>query len=83
MSEIKTLCSGLRNLDGLFVINIYKGKTNSHTIMNTVSLHVPTKLVRDVSIFVVSNSVRCNFSARFSSFINSIRQSLDVFNRHI
>jgi hypothetical protein len=42
-----------RNIDGLF---LFEGKINCHSIVDIISLRVPTKLIRDFSIFPIRNS---------------------------
>jgi hypothetical protein len=49
----------------------------------TVVLHVPTKQIRDFSIYTVSNVSRISPSTRYVTAANSICKSPDVFNTHI
>jgi hypothetical protein len=48
--------------------------------MDTVSLCVPSKLIRDFYIFSVSKALRPNPSARSSTVANNIHQFMDVFS---
>jgi hypothetical protein len=42
----RTLYSRRRHLDALFLINVSNGKINSHSIMDTVDIHVPARQIR-------------------------------------
>jgi hypothetical protein len=44
--KFKTLYSGRRHLDALFLINIFKGKTNCHSTLHTAGIRVPTRHIR-------------------------------------
>jgi hypothetical protein len=46
-----TLHSRRRHLDALFLINVFTNTIECQSIMDTVSLRVPSKLIRDFSIF--------------------------------
>jgi hypothetical protein len=60
--RFKTLCFGWQNLDALFLINVFKNKIDCCSIMDTVSLRVPTKPIRDLSNVNVSNVSRQPFN---------------------
>jgi hypothetical protein len=49
---LRTLRFRRRHLDALFLINVFK-KIDCQSIMDTVSLRVHSKLIRDFSIFSV------------------------------
>jgi hypothetical protein len=36
-------------IDALFLINVFKGKINRHSIMGTVGIRVPTRKIREFS----------------------------------
>jgi hypothetical protein len=38
-----------RHFDALFLVNAFKGKTNCHSIMDTVGIRVPTRHIREFS----------------------------------
>jgi hypothetical protein len=38
----------------LLLVNIFKGKINWYSVIETVGLHVPTKPIKNLSIFNVS-----------------------------
>jgi hypothetical protein len=44
--KFKTLYSRRRHLDALFLINIFKGKTNCQSILDTAGIRVPTRHIR-------------------------------------
>jgi hypothetical protein len=48
--------------------------------MDTVILRVPSKLIRDFSIFSISKALRSSPSARCSTVANNIYQFMDVFS---
>jgi hypothetical protein len=51
--------------------------------MDTVSLCILTKLIRDFSIFTVSNNISCSPSAKCVNIANNICQFLCVFNMNV
>jgi hypothetical protein len=79
--KFRTLYSRRQYLDGLYLFKILEGKIDCHSIMNTVSLRILTKLIRDFSMLTVSNSVTFSPSARCVNAANRICQFLDVCNR--
>jgi hypothetical protein len=80
--QFKTLCSRRQNLDALFLISVFKNRTECCSIMDTVCLRVPTKQIRDFSTFKVSNVSRLSPSTRCVTAANSICRSLDTFSKH-
>jgi hypothetical protein len=62
--NFRTLYSRRRNLDDLFLINIFKGKINSHSTMDTVGIRVPTRQIREFCTSSVSSALRNSPSAR-------------------
>jgi hypothetical protein len=80
--QFKTLYSRRQNLDVLFLISVFKNRTECCSIMDTVSLRVPTKQIRDFSTFKVSNASRLSPSTRCVTTANSICRSLDIFSKH-
>lgn len=50
---------------------------------DTASLRVPTKVIRDIFTFTVSNTVRCSSSARRANAGNNICQFLRFFRRNM
>jgi hypothetical protein len=53
-------------------ILIIEGKISRHSVMDTVSLHVLTKLIRDFSDFTVSSCVLFHSLARCANTTNNI-----------
>jgi hypothetical protein len=66
--------------DGLLIFNIFKVKIDCHSIMDTFSLRVHTKLIREFPIFTKSSSVRSNPSAEYISPGRSMCQFIGVSN---
>jgi hypothetical protein len=46
----------------LKLINVFKGKINFHSFMDTVGTRVPTRQIREFSTFSVSSALRQSFS---------------------
>jgi hypothetical protein len=79
--HFKTLSLSRHNLDALFLINVFKNKIDCCSIMNTVGLRVPTKHIRDFSIFIARGVSRLSPSSRCVKAANDICKFLDVFNK--
>jgi hypothetical protein len=60
--HLKTLYSRRQHLDALFLVNVFKNKINSCSIMDTVGLQIPAKQIRDFSTFRVKNVSRVSLS---------------------
>jgi hypothetical protein len=75
-----TLHSRQRHLDALFIINVFNNKIDCPPSMDTVSLQVPSKLIRDFFIFSVSKTFSYSTSARCLTMANNIYQFMDVFS---
>jgi hypothetical protein len=56
--NFRTLYSRRRHLNALFLINVFEGKINCHSIMDTVGIRVPTRQIREFSTFSVSSALR-------------------------
>jgi hypothetical protein len=63
----------------LFLINVFKGKINYRSIMDTISIRVPTRQIREFSTFSVSSALRHSPSARCAIVANDICRFLDIF----
>jgi hypothetical protein len=63
-SSFRTLYSGRQHLNALFIINVFKGKINCHSTMDTVDIRVPTRKIRECSTFSVSSALRHSPSSR-------------------
>jgi hypothetical protein len=59
-------------IDFLFPINVFKGKINCHSIMDTVGIRMPTRQIREFSTFSVSSALRNSPSARCVIATNEI-----------
>jgi hypothetical protein len=77
---LRTLHSRRRHLDALFFINVFNNTIDCKSILDTVSLRVPSKLIRDFSIFSVSKALRSSPSARCSTVANKVDQLMDIFS---
>jgi hypothetical protein len=61
-----------RYTDVMFLINVFKGKINSHSIVDTVDIRVPTRQIREFSTFSVSRALRHSPTARFAVIQNDV-----------
>jgi hypothetical protein len=61
---LRTLHSRRRHLDALFLINVFNNTLDCQSVLDTVSQRVPSKLIRDFYIFIVSKALRSSPSAR-------------------
>jgi hypothetical protein len=50
----RTVYSGQRRLGTLFLINVFKGKINFHSIIDPVGICVPVRQIREFSAFSVN-----------------------------
>jgi hypothetical protein len=79
--NFRTLYSRRRHLHALFLINVFKGKINCHSIIDTVGIRVPIRQIRDFSTFNVNSALRHSPSARCASAANDICRFLDIFGK--
>jgi hypothetical protein len=80
--KFKTLYSRWQHLGGLFIFNIFKAKIDCHSIINTFSLRVRRKVVRDFSTFTVSKSVRPGVSTLLIAYVTSAVSLCETFPLH-
>jgi hypothetical protein len=83
-SDFRTLYSRRRHLDALFLINVFKGKINCHSITVTVGIRMPTRQIREFSTFSVNNALIHRPSARCAIAANDIGlcRLLDFFSKN-
>jgi hypothetical protein len=81
--NFRTLYSRRSCLNALFLISVFKGKFNCHPIVDTISIHKPTRQIREFSIFSVSSALRHSYSARCIIAANEICRFLDIFAKKI
>jgi hypothetical protein len=55
---LRRLHSRRRHLDVLFLINVFNNTIDCQSVLDTVSLRVPSKLIRDFSVFSVNKALR-------------------------
>jgi hypothetical protein len=77
---LKTLHSRRMHLNALFLISVFNNTINCQSIMDTISLLVPSKFIRDFSIFSVIKAMRSSPSARCSTVANKMYQFMEVFS---
>jgi hypothetical protein len=67
-----------RQLDALFLINVFSGAKCCSSDLETVGIRVPTRYIRNFTMFSFSSS-RCP-SARCVSAANSVCKRTDIFS---
>jgi hypothetical protein len=72
-----------RQIDAIFVINVFLSAKSSSSTMDIIGLRVPTRNPRDFPLFHVSSSYTNCPSARCVTAANSVYNQLDVFRRQI
>jgi len=70
-----------RHLDALFLINVFKGKINCHSILDTVGIRAPTRQIREFSTFSVSSALRHSPSARCVTAANDACRFFNDFTK--
>jgi hypothetical protein len=79
--NLSTLYSSRPHLDVLFLINVFKRKITSSSIFNSVSVRIPTRIIRDDSAFMVNRNFKFIPSPRYISASNAIFKDIDIFNK--
>jgi hypothetical protein len=64
-----------------FLINVFKGKISCSSVFDTVSLHIPTRSIRDYTTFTVHRNFKVSPSARCVSAANAVCRCIDIFNK--
>jgi hypothetical protein len=70
--DLITLHSRRRHLDSLFLINVFNNTIDCQYMLDTVSLRVPSELIRDFYIFSVIKALRSSPSSRCSTMPNEV-----------
>jgi hypothetical protein len=65
----------------LFLINVFKGKISYSSVFDILSLRMPTRSIRDYSIFTVHRNFKVSPSARCVSAVIAVCRSIDIFNK--
>jgi hypothetical protein len=68
--------------DALFLIQVYLGSKFCPSVLETVGLRVPTRHLRDFSLFYVCPTIKNCPSARCASAANDVCRDFDVFRNH-
>jgi hypothetical protein len=72
-----------RQIDPVFVINVFLGCKSCSSFMDIFNLRVPSPNLRGFPFFHVSTSFRRRLSARGATPTNSVFTDLDIFGRQI
>jgi hypothetical protein len=70
-----------RHVDVLFLINVFKGKTNCCSILDNVGIRMPTRQI-EFSTFTVSSELKHSPSARCVIDTKDIRRFFDIFDNN-
>jgi hypothetical protein len=71
------------HLDALFLIQVYRGLKYCPSLLEAVGLRVPSRYLRDFSMFRFSPSLKNCPSARYASAANVVCRDFDVFKTNI
>jgi hypothetical protein len=71
------------HLDALFLIQVYRGLKYCPSLLEAVGLRVPTRYLRDFSMFNFRPSLKNCPCARFASAANVACRDFDVFKTNI
>jgi hypothetical protein len=71
------------HLDALFLIQAYRGLKYCPSLLEAVGLRVPTRYLRDFSMFNFSPSLENSPSARCASAANIVCRDFDVFKINV
>lgn len=72
----------LQHLDALLLINVFVNKITCPSILNTAGLGVPSKIIRDHSIFTASYCAKASPSATCVTVANVVCSKIAIFNQH-
>jgi hypothetical protein len=81
--NLSTLYSTWRHLDAIFLINVFKSKISRSSLFDSVSIRIPTRLIRDYSTFVVNRNFKISPSARRVSAAVAICKDIDFLTKII
>jgi hypothetical protein len=80
--KLHTLRNRRYRLDAIFLIQVYCGLKYCPSLLEAVGLRVPTRYLRDFSMFIFSPSLK-NCPARCASAANVVCRDFDVFKTNI
>jgi hypothetical protein len=66
---------------GSFLRERQKDFSSSHSILDTVGIHVPTRQIRESSTFSVSSALKRSPSARYVIAANDVCRFFDIFHK--
>lgn len=75
--KLQTLHFRRRHIDALFLISVFKGVSNCPSVLETVGIRVPSRNIRNFSMFCSASS-HCP-SARCVHAANIVGNSIDIF----
>jgi hypothetical protein len=80
--KLHTLPKRRDHFNALFLIQVYLGSKFCPSVLETVGLRVPTRHLRDFSLFYVCPTIKNCPSARWASAANVVCRDSDVFRRY-
>lgn len=75
------LCPLHKLSNNIIVQRFQKQKKNCSSLFHSISIRIPTRIIKYYSIFVVHKNVRANQPARRVSAVNAICKDNDIFNK--
>ena len=82
ITKLSALHLGRRNLDALFLINVFVNRITCLSVLSTVCIRVPPKITRDHSIFTAACCDKAGPSARFVTAANTVGTKVNVIKQH-
>jgi hypothetical protein len=70
-----------RHIDAVFLINAFKCNIDCPSILDSVSLRIPSRSIMDFSIFFVHRNFKASPSARCVSAANTVCWNIDTFTK--
>jgi hypothetical protein len=67
--------------DAMFLISVFKSKISCSSIFDSVSVRIPTRIIRDYSTFMVNHNFKLSPSDRRVSAAIAISKDIDIFNK--
>jgi membrane-associated HD superfamily phosphohydrolase len=80
---LATLYSKQRHLDVLVLITIFESKISCSSTFDSVSIQIPTGIIRLLYIFMVNHNFKASLSARCVSAANYICKETGIYNKII
>ena len=80
--KCQSLHSRRRDLDALFLFNVLRSRYQCESLLEAVGVRVPTRNIRDFSLFSCPPSLRSSPAFRCVGSANSVASSFDPFGNN-